>query len=101
MNFSDLAHTLHKYRINRGETTAECVKILTDAILDDIAMESFGNSGVELNPMYGKAEPTLKGIYNGGRLKISQDNAALMAGCADGEHFADLSMLFLLMRCLN
>lgn len=40
MNFSELAHTLHKFRINKRESAATCVKILTDAILDDVAMES-------------------------------------------------------------
>lgn len=94
MNFSDLARTLHKYRINRRESTAECVKILTDAILDDVAMESFGNSGKELNPMYGKSDATLKAIYNGSRLKISQEDAALMSGRTDGEHFADFVNTF-------
>lgn len=94
MNFSDLAHMLHKYRINRRESTAECVKILMDAILEDVAMESFGNSGKELNPMYGKSDTTLKAIYNGSRLKISQEDAVLMSGRTDGEHFADFVNTF-------
>lgn len=89
MNFSDLAHVLHKYRINKRESAAMCVKILTDAILDDVAIESFGNSTKELNPMYDKADSTLKAIYNGKRLKISQEDAALMAGRVDDEHFAE------------
>lgn len=44
MDFSQLAHKLHKFRINRRESTAMCVKILTDAILDDVAMESLGRT---------------------------------------------------------
>lgn len=67
---------------------------MTDAILDDIAMESFGNSGKKLNLMYGKSDATLKAIYNGSRLKISQEDAALMSGHTDGEHFADFVNTF-------
>lgn len=67
---------------------------MTDAILDDIAMESFGNSGKKLNLMYGKSDATLKAIYNGSRLKISQEDAALMSGHTDGQHFADFVNTF-------
>lgn len=89
MDFSQLAHKLHKFRINRRESTAMCVKILTDAILDDVAMESLGRTSEDINPLYGKSDSTLKAIYSGERLKISQEDAALMAGRVDSEHFAE------------
>lgn len=88
MKFCDLAKVLHKYRMNRSEKTSECVKVLTDAILDDIAMESLGDSNKEKNPMYGKGESTLQSYFNGTR-NISQKDAALIAGRVDEAHFAD------------
>lgn len=39
--------------------------------------------------MYGKSPSTLKAIYSGERLKISQEDAALMTGRVDSEHFAE------------
>lgn len=89
MRFCELAKILHKYRLNKRETTAMCVKILTDAILDDVALESLGGSGKEYNPMYEKADSTLQAIYSGTRLQISQEDAALMHGRIDEEKFVE------------
>lgn len=93
MKFCDLARLLHKYRTNKSETTAMCVKILTDAILDDVAMEEAGNSGRELNPLYGKADSTLQAIFNGTR-QISQADAGALLSRLDEAHFADFVSLY-------
>ena len=76
MRFCDLAHIFHKYRTDKKEDAAMCVLKLTDAILEDTALESLGHNGKEVNPLYDKSTPTLQGIYNGKRLKISQEDAA-------------------------
>lgn len=89
MRFCDLARIFHKYRLDSTEDTAMCVKILTDAILDDVAMESLGNTNKEINPLYGKGKSTLQAIFTGTRLMISQDDASAMLGRADEEHFAE------------
>ena len=71
MRFCDLARIFHKYRLDSTEDTAMCVKILTDAILDDVAMESLGNTNKEINPLYGKGKSTLQAIFTGTSLMIS------------------------------
>lgn len=89
MRFCDLAKVFHKYRVDNTENVAMCVKILTDAVLDDVAMESLGNTDKDINPLYAKAPSTLQAIYNGSRLMIAQEDAAAMLGRADEAHFAD------------
>lgn len=89
MRFCNWAKIFHKYRVDRTEDAAMCVKILTDAILDDVAMESLGNTSKDINPMYGKAVLTLQAIYNGSRLMIAQEDAAAMLERVDEAHFAD------------
>lgn len=89
MKFCELAKILHKYRRDRSETTAMCVQILTDAILDDVALEKIGSADEDINPMYGKKESTLQAIYSGKRLKISEEDAGIMLSRVDEAHFAD------------
>lgn len=89
MRFCDLAHIFHKYKRDKSEDAAMCVKILTDAILDDVSLSLIGNSGKEKNPLYGLAKSTLQAIYNGKRLKIPQDAAAAMLSRADEAQFAE------------
>ena len=89
MRFCDLARIFHKYKRDKSETVAMCVLILTDAILDDVSLTSIGNSDVDKNPMYGLSESTLQAIYNGNRLKISQEAAAAILSRADEEQFAE------------
>lgn len=89
MKFCELAKILHKYRRDKSETTAMCVKILTDAILDDVAIDKIGSADEDVNPMYQKKDSTLQAIYSGTRLKISQEDAGLMLSRVDEAHFAD------------
>lgn len=89
MRFCELAKILHKYRRDRSETTAMCVQILTDAILDDVAIEKIGLENRDANPMYGKEKSTLQAIYSGKRLNISEEDAGLMLSRVDEAHFAD------------
>ena len=89
MRFCDLAHIFHKYRTDKKEDAAMCVLKLTDAILEDTALESLGHNGKEVNPLYDKSTPTLQGIYNGKRLKISQEDAAILLQRSDEQHFAE------------
>lgn len=89
MRFCELAKILHKYRRDRSETTAMCVQILTDAILDDMAIEEIGIENRDANPMYGKEKSTLQAIYSGKRLNISEEDAGLMLSRVDEAHFAD------------
>lgn len=86
MKFCDLARLIHKYRINKNETTSMCVKILTDAILDDVATEA--NIDVEPNPLYVKADSTLQAFFNGTR-QISQADAGILLSRLDEAKFAD------------
>lgn len=89
LKFCELAKILHKYRRNRSETTAMCVKILADAILDDVAIEKIGTADEDVNPMYRKSDSTLQAIYNGTRLKISQEDAGIMLSRVDEAYFAN------------
>ena len=89
MKFCELAHVFHKYKRDRSEDAAMCVKILTDAILDDVSLQVIGNSGKEKNPLYGLSKSTLQAIFNGKRLMIPQNAAAAMLSRADEEQFAD------------
>lgn len=89
MRFCDLARIFHKYRQDKSETVAKCVKILTDAILDDVAIEIAGDSGIEKNPLYGKSESLLQQIYSGKKHMISQEDASIILTRSDEEHFAD------------
>ena len=75
MKFCDLAKTLHKYRLNRSETVDVCVLVLTDAILDDVALDRVGEVSKEVNPLYGLSKASLQSIYNGNR-QISVEAAA-------------------------
>ena len=88
MKFCDLAKTLHKYRSNRSETVAVCVLVLTDAILDDVALDRVGEASKEVNPLYGLSQASLQSIYNGNR-PISVDAAATILPRIDEEHFAE------------
>lgn len=89
MKFCELAKILHKYRRDKSETTAMCVMILTDAILDDVAIEKIGLENCDTNSMYGKKESTLQAIYSGVRLKISEEDAGIMLSRVEESHFAD------------
>ena len=89
MRFCDLAHIFHKYRTDKKEDAAMCVLKLTDAILEDTALESLGHNGKEVNPLYEKSTSALQGIYNGKRLKISQEDAAILLQRSDEQHFAE------------
>ena len=88
MKFCDLAKTLHKYRLNRSETVDVCVLVLTDAILDDVALDRVGEVSKEVNPLYGLSKASLQSIYNGNR-PISVEAAALILPRIDEEHFAE------------
>lgn len=88
MKFCNLAKTLHKYRNDRSETVAMCVLVLTDAILDDVALDRVGETSKEINPLYKLSEPSLQAIYGGRRL-ISEEAAAVLLPRIDEEHFAE------------
>ena len=65
MRFCDLVRFMHhNYEVKKN--AAEFVKILTDAILDDEALEK-----ATPNPLYGLGKSTLEAYYSG-RLSISQ-----------------------------
>lgn len=42
MRFCDLANIFHKYKRDKSEDAAMCVRILTDAILDDVSLSLIG-----------------------------------------------------------
>ena len=74
MRFCDLAHIFHKYRTDKKEDAAMCVLKLTDAILEDTALESLGHNGKEVNPLYDKSKPNIKAWYNASPRKSTQMN---------------------------
>lgn len=82
MKFCDLAKlTHHNYEklVNAGEF----VKILVDAILDDVALENDSS-----NPLYKLKKSTLEAYYSG-RLPISQKKASALTPRLDEAKFAD------------
>ena len=42
VRFCDLANIFHKYKRDKSEDAAMCVRILTDAILDDVSLSLIG-----------------------------------------------------------
>ena len=82
MNFCDLAQFMHhNYEVKKN--AAEFVKTLTDAILDDEALEKDSP-----NPLYKLRKSTLEAYYSG-RLPISQKRASVLAPRLDEVKFAD------------
>ena len=82
LKFCDLVQFMHhNYEIKKN--AAEFVKILTDAILDDEALEK-----ASPNPLYGLGKSTLEAYYSG-RLPISQKNASALTPRLDEAKFAD------------
>ena len=82
LKFCDLAQFMHhnyEQTINAGEF----VKILTDAILDDVALENDSS-----NPLYKLGKSTLEAYYSG-RLPISQKKASALSPRIDEAKFAD------------
>ena len=82
MKFCDLAKlTHHNYEklVNAGEF----VKMLVDAILDDVALENDSS-----NPLYKLKKSTLEAYYSG-RLPISQKKASALTPRLDEAKFAD------------
>lgn len=71
----------HNYETKMN--AAEFVKILTDAILDDEALEKDSP-----NPLYGLGKSTLEAYYSG-RLPISQKKASALTPRLDEAKFAD------------
>ena len=82
MKFCDLVQFMHhNYEVKKN--AAEFVKILTDAILDDEALEKAAP-----NPLYGLGKSTLEAYYSG-RLPISQKKASALTPRLDEAKFAD------------
>lgn len=82
MKFCDLVQFMHhNYEVKKN--AAEFVKILTDAILDDEALEKAAP-----NPLYGIGKSTLEAYYSG-RLPISQKKASALTPRIDEAKFAD------------
>ena len=82
MKFCDLVQFMHhNYEVKKN--AAEFVKILTDAILDDEALEK-----TSPNPLYELGKSSLEAYYSG-RLPISQKKASALAPRLDEAKFAD------------
>lgn len=82
MKFCDLVQFMHhNYEVKKN--AAEFVKILTDAILDDEALEKAAP-----NPLYGLGKSTLE-VYYSGRLPISQKKASALTPRIDEAKFTD------------
>ena len=82
MKFCDLVQFMH-HNYETKMNAAEFVKILTDAILDDEALEKDSP-----NPLYGLGKSTLEAYYSG-RLPISQKKASALTPRLDEAKFAD------------
>lgn len=82
LKFCDLVQFMH-HNYEKTINAGEFVKILTDAILDDEALEKDSP-----NPIYGLKKSTLEAYYSG-RLPISQKKAAALAPRIDEAKFAD------------
>ena len=82
MKFCDLVQFMH-HNYETKMNAAEFVKILTDAILDDEALEK-----ASPNPLYGLRKSTLEAYYSG-RLPISQKKASALTPRLDETKFAD------------
>lgn len=82
MKFCELVQFMH-HNYEKTVNAAEFVKILTDAILDDEALEKESP-----NPLYKLAKSTLEAYYKG-RLPIAQKRASALAPRIDEAKFAD------------
>lgn len=82
LKFCDLVQFMH-HNYETKMNAAEFVKILTDAILDDEALEKDSP-----NPLYGLGKSTLEAYYSG-RLPISQKKASALTPRLDEAKFAD------------
>lgn len=82
MKFCDLVQFMH-HNYEKTVNAGEFVKILTDAILDDEALEK-----ASPNPIYGLKKSTLEAYYSG-RLPISQKKASALTPRLDEAKFAD------------
>lgn len=82
MKFCDLVQFMH-HNYEAKMNAAEFVKIVTDAILDDVALEKDSP-----NPLYGLGKSTLEAYYSG-RLPISQKKASALTPRLDEAKFAD------------
>ena len=82
MDFSEFVQFLH-HNYEKRANAGEFVKILTDAILDDEALEKDSP-----NPLYELGKSTLEAYYSG-RLLISRKKAAALAPRIDEAKFSD------------